>query len=134
MGLSREQIFSVLGGTTPEGLKATGEVIYKTAIKLARTRKPLDREGWQEAEDRLGKESAALFGHLAAWFVYNCTLLNLGAIKVPSDQVGGVEHESQAHILSNGLLSRPLAVRSSCHLRKASTKDSWDSFTCKGVP
>ena len=60
-------------------------VIYETALKLARARGPLDKESWEVAESELGREGAARVGHVVVWFVYNCALLNLGAVEVPSD-------------------------------------------------
>ena len=85
VGLSEEQITLAIKGITPEGLAGTDVVIYNLALKLARARGPLSEEDWQEAESKLGKEGAARVGHIVAWFVYNCTLLNLGAVDVPSD-------------------------------------------------
>lgn len=85
VGLSPEQVSSAIKGTTPEGLTDTDVVIYRLALKLARARGPLDKDSWQEAELKLGKDGAARVGHVVAWFVYNCTLLNLGAVDVPSD-------------------------------------------------
>lgn len=84
VGLSQAQIASAIRGTVPEGLTASEGVVYATALKLARARGPLDNESWREAEKTLGKEGAARVGHAVAWFVYNCTLLNLGAVDVPS--------------------------------------------------
>ena len=85
VGLAPEQISSAINGVTPECLLDTEVVIYETALKLARARGALDKESWLEAESKLGKEGAARLGHVVAWFMYNCTLLNLGAVDVPSD-------------------------------------------------
>ena len=85
VGLSPEQISSAIKGVTPECLLDTEVVIYETALKLARARGALDKESWLEAESKLGKEGAARLGHVVALFMYNCTLLNLGAVDVPSD-------------------------------------------------
>ena len=85
LGLSQEQVTSAVSGRTPDGLTDTEVVIYETALKLAHTRGPLDKESWEVAEIKLGREGAARVGHVVAWFVYNCTLLNLGAVDLPSD-------------------------------------------------
>lgn len=84
VGLSPEQISSAIKGVTAEGLTDTEVVIYETALKLARAREALDKESWLEAESKLGKDGAARLGHVVAWFMYNSTLLNLGAVGVPS--------------------------------------------------
>ena len=84
VGLSREQVASAVAGSTPDGLTDIEAVIYDTALKLARARGPLDKETWQVAESKPGKECAARVGHIVAWFAYNCTLLNLGAVDVPT--------------------------------------------------
>ncbi len=84
VGLSLEQVSSAIEGSTPEVLTDIEVAVYKLALKLARARGPLDKESWQEAERKLGREGAARIGHVVAWFVYNCTLLNLGAVDVPS--------------------------------------------------
>ena len=84
IGLSEEQISSAIKGMTPEGFANTEVVIYETALKLARARGALDKESWQEAESKLGKDGAARLGHVVAWFIYNSTLLNLGAVDVPT--------------------------------------------------
>lgn len=85
VGLSPEQISSAIKGVPPEGLTDTTVVIYETAKRLARARGALDKESWLEAESKLGKDGAARLGHVVAWFMYDCTLLNLGAVDVPSD-------------------------------------------------
>ena len=84
VGLSPEQISSAIKGVTAEGLTEIEVVIYETALELARARGALDKESWLEAYSKLGKEGAARLGHVVAWFIYNCTLLNLGAVDVPS--------------------------------------------------
>ena len=83
-GLSPEQISSAIKGETAEGLTDTEVVIYESALKLARARGALDKESWLKAESKFGKDGAARLGHVVAWFIYNCTLLNLGAVDVPS--------------------------------------------------
>ena len=85
VGLSPEQISSAIKGVTPKGLTDTEVVIYETALKLARARGALNKESWLDAESKLGKDGAARLGHVVAWFMYNSTLLNLGAVDVPSD-------------------------------------------------
>ena len=85
VGLSQEQVTSAFSGRTPEGLTDTDVVIYETALKLARARGPLDKESWQLAESKLGKEGAARVGQVVAWFIYNSTLVRLGDVGVPSD-------------------------------------------------
>ena len=85
VGLSPEQISSAIEDVTAEGLTETEVVIYETALELARARGALDKECWLEAESKLGKDGATRLGHVVAWFIYNCTLLNLGAVDVPSD-------------------------------------------------
>lgn len=85
VGLSQAQVSSAIKGMTPEGLTETEMAIYMTSLKLARARGPLDKESWQKAESKLGKEGAARVGHVVAWFIYNGTLLNLGAVDVPTD-------------------------------------------------
>ena len=85
VGLSQEQVTSAISGRTPDGLTDTEVVVYELALKLARARGPLDKESWEVAESKLGREGAARVGHVVAWFMYNCTLLNLGAVEVPSD-------------------------------------------------
>ena len=85
VGLSREQVASAVSGRTPDGLTENEVVIYETALKLARARGPLEKESWQVAESRLGKEGAARVAQVVAWFIYNGTLLNLGAVSVPSN-------------------------------------------------
>ena len=85
LGLSQEQVTSAANGHTPDGLTETEVVIYETALKLARARGPLDQDSWQIAESKLGKEGAARVGHIVAWFAYNCTLSNLGAVELPSN-------------------------------------------------
>ena len=85
LGLSKEQVTSAFSGRTPDCLTETEVAIYELALKLARARGPLDKESWVVAETKLGREGAARVGHVVAWFVYNCTLLNLGAVEVPSD-------------------------------------------------
>ena len=84
VGLWPEQISSAIKGETAEGLTDTEVVIYETALKLAHARGALDKASWLEAETKLGKDGAARLGHIVAWFIYNCTLLNLGAVDVPS--------------------------------------------------
>lgn len=84
VGLSQAQVSSAVKGTTPEGLTANEVSVYTTSLALARARGPLDKDSWQEAESKLGKEGAARLGHVVAWFIYNCTLLKLGAVDVPS--------------------------------------------------
>ena len=84
VGLSQEQVGSATEGEIPEGLTDNEAVIYITALKLAHAKGPLDKKSWQEVEGKLGKDGAARVGHAVAWFVYNSTLLNLGAIDVPS--------------------------------------------------
>ena len=86
VGLSLDQVSSAIEKNTPEDLTDIEVVVYKLALKLARARGPLDKESWQEAERELGREGAARIGYVVAWFVYKCTLLNLGAIDVPSVQ------------------------------------------------
>ena len=85
VGLSQEQVSSAVKGIVPKDLVESDTVIYKTALKLAQSRGSLDNEIWREAEVKLGKERAARVGHIVAWFIYNCTLLNLGAVDVPLD-------------------------------------------------
>ena len=84
VGLSPEQISAAIKGVTAEGLTDTEAVIYETALKLARAKGALDKESWLEAESKLGKDGAARLAHVIAWFMYNSTLLNLGALDVPS--------------------------------------------------
>lgn len=84
VGLSPEQISAAIKGVTAEGLTDTEAVIYETALKLARAKGALDKESWLEAESKLGKDGAARLGHVVAWFIYNSTLLYLGAVDVPS--------------------------------------------------
>ena len=91
VGLSPEQVASAVRGETPDGLSDVNVVTFETAVKLARARGPLDKESWQVAERKLGKEGAARVAHVVAWFVYNSTLLNLGAVDVPSENVGDVK-------------------------------------------
>ncbi len=85
VGLSQEQISSAIKGNTPAGLSDIDTVIYETALKLANARGPLDKDSWEVAQAKLGKEGAARVGHVVAWFLYNSTLLNLGAVDVPSN-------------------------------------------------
>ena len=87
VGLSQEQVAAAVKGDTPDGLGDVDVVVYETALKLARNRGPLDQESWQVAEQKLGKEGAARVAHVVAWFVYNCTLLNLGAVDAPSEDI-----------------------------------------------
>lgn len=98
VGLSREQVASAVAGSTPDGLTDIEAVIYDTSLMLARARGPLDKETWQVTESKLGKECAARVGHMVTWFAYNCTLLNLGAVDVPSHQVSTVVEEPVALI------------------------------------
>ena len=81
VGLSQEQVAAATKGETSKDLTHTEAVVYTTALKLARARGPL--ESWREVEGDLGKNGAARLGHVVAWFVYDCTLLNSGAIDVP---------------------------------------------------
>ena len=85
VGLSQEQVTSAISGRTPDGLTDMEVVVYETALKLACARGPLDKESWEVAESKLEREGAARVGHVVAWFIYNSTLLNLGAVEVPSD-------------------------------------------------
>ena len=85
LGLSQAQVASAVSGRTPNGLTDTEVATYELALKLARARGPLDKASWEVAETQLGREGAARVGHVVAWFVYNSTLLNLGAVEVPSD-------------------------------------------------
>ena len=87
VGLSPEQISAATKGVSAEGLAGAEVVIYETALKLARVRGALDKESWLEAESKLGKDDAARLGHVVAWFMYNSTLMNLGAVDVPSDRI-----------------------------------------------
>ena len=85
VGLSQAQIASLVGGMAPEDLTEVETIIYITAWKLARARGPLDDESWREAENKLGGGLVTRVAHVVAWFVYNCTLLSLGAVDVASD-------------------------------------------------
>ena len=85
VGLSQAQISSAVEGVVPQGLTTNEVSIYTTALELARARGPLNKNSWEEAERKLGKDGAARLGHVVAWFIYNSTLLNLGAVDVPSD-------------------------------------------------
>ena len=85
LGLSEEQVASACKGTVPESLGEEDEVIYTTALELATSRGPLDEGVWQRAEKCLGREKSARLGHVVGYYLYACTLLNLGAIPAPSD-------------------------------------------------
>lgn len=66
VGVSQEQISSAIEGTTAKYSTDIGMIVYVTVLKLAHTRGPLDREIWQEAESKLGKDVAACLGHAVA--------------------------------------------------------------------
>lgn len=85
LGLSKEQVSQACRGTTPRGLTEVEEVVYTTALALARTRGPLDEETWQRVEAALGREKAARLAHVVGLYLYSSTLLNLGAIPAPEE-------------------------------------------------
>ena len=89
-GLQSNQIVSAVKGDTLNDLSEVDAVVFETALKLARARGPLDKESWHVADGKLGKEGAARVAHVVAWFVYSCTLLNIGAVNVSSDHVSDV--------------------------------------------
>ena len=83
LGLSEEQVSSASHGTVPKGLSDDETTVYTTALKLARSRGPLDEETFQHAESILGKERVARVAQVVGFYLYSSTLLNVGAIPVP---------------------------------------------------
>ena len=85
LGLSEEQVSFAQHGNTPEGLTDDEAMVYTTALKLARSRGPLDEPSFQRAEVLLGKEKVARVAQVVGFYLYSSTLLNVGDIPVPAD-------------------------------------------------
>ena len=85
LGLSEKQVALAAQGIAPEGLTEEEDVIYATALELARSRGPLDEQSWKRAERTLGRERSARLAHVVGMYQYSSTLLNLGAVPVPED-------------------------------------------------
>ena len=89
VGLSPEQVPSAVKGDTPDGLSDVDAVNFD-CFEASPCQRSVRRRKGHVAEGKLGKEGAAHVAHAVAWSVYSCTLLNLGAVDIPSDHASDV--------------------------------------------
>ncbi|KAF2752845.1 hypothetical protein EJ05DRAFT_480867 [Pseudovirgaria hyperparasitica] len=79
VGFSELQIKQAVSGKCPDGLEEPEAVVYKLALKLAKSRAPLPDEDFQAAESVLGKGKVASVGHLVAAYIYVTMMTNIGS-------------------------------------------------------
>ena len=82
-GLSGAQIARAVKGEVPESLEEVEDVVYETALELAKGRKSLGEEAWRRAETTLGKEGAARVAQVVGLYLYVGTFMRLGDIGAP---------------------------------------------------
>ncbi|KAJ8061325.1 hypothetical protein OCU04_010388 [Sclerotinia nivalis] len=74
----------MLGGHCPLSVTARQKAVYEIAVKLAKTRGPLDTASFKAAEAVLGQ--AGILGAIqqSAAFMYASMMLNAGDVCLPS--------------------------------------------------
>ncbi|KAF5867686.1 putative carboxymuconolactone decarboxylase protein [Botrytis fragariae] len=83
-GLTASQVGAMLAGDCPSSVTPRQKAIYEVAVKLARTRGPLDMPSFTTAEAVLGQ--AGILGAIqqSAAFMYASMMLNAGDVCLPA--------------------------------------------------
>ncbi|KAF7860818.1 hypothetical protein EAF04_008336 [Stromatinia cepivora] len=83
-GLTAAQVKDMLAGHCPSSVTARQKAVYEIAVKLAKTRGPLDTASFKEAEAVLGQAGVLGAIQQSAAFMYASMMLNAGDVCLPS--------------------------------------------------
>ncbi|KAF7912024.1 uncharacterized protein EAE98_011781 [Botrytis deweyae] len=83
-GLTASQVVGMLAGDCPSRVTPRQKAVYEVAVKLARTRGPLDMPSFKAAEAVLGQAGILGAVQQSAAFMYASMMLNAGDVCLPS--------------------------------------------------
>ncbi|KAI0474593.1 AhpD-like protein [Xylaria cf. heliscus] len=82
-GFTTEQVQQAFHGKLPSGLDARESAVFQLALRLARLRRPLDDEAFNEAKDILGTDGVAGIAHIVSGYIYVAMLSNISGTGAP---------------------------------------------------